>query len=222
MRKSMCPHAWLLVLAPLMLVLATGCYTHKGLLASPKEMHIPYTEESAQAPSYADGSLWRDISIYSDPKARNQNDLITLKIVESTSADSKASTDTSRNGSNTTDSGGLLNTSMDVATSTTTKYKGSGETARSATLTTRVTARVVRVLANGNLLFEGFRDIQVNNETQRLYVAGIANPLQIDSSNTISSDQVAELRIGYGGKGVVDETQKPGYISRLLNLTWPF
>ena len=89
-------------------------------------------------------------------------------------------------------------------------------------MTTRVTARVVRVLANGNLLFEGFRDIQGNNETQRLYVAGIANPLQIDSSNTISSDQVAELRIGYGGKGVVDETQKPGYISRLLNLTWPF
>jgi len=38
----------------------------------------------------------------------------------------------------------------------------------------------------------------------------------------VTSAQVAELRIGYGGQGVVDETLKPGYISRLLNFIWPF
>ena len=45
---------------------------------------------------------------------------------------------------------------------------------------------------------------------------------RLDATNTINSDQVAELRVGYGGKGVVDETLKPGFISRLLNLIWPF
>jgi len=81
---------------------------------------------------------------------------------------------------------------------------------------------VVKVLGNGNLVFEGFRDIQLNNETQRLYVAGMVNPVFLDSTNSISSSQVAELRLSYGGKGVIDETMKPGYISRLLNFVWPY
>ena len=43
-----------------------------------------------------------------------------------------------------------------------------------------------------------------------------------NTPQTLASGQVAELRIGYGGEGVVDETLKPGYISRLLNFIWPF
>jgi flagellar L-ring protein precursor FlgH len=88
--------------------------------------------------------------------------------------------------------------------------------------TTTITARVVKVLGNGNLVFEGFRDIQLNNETERMYIAGIVEPARLDVNDSIASSQVAELRVGYGGKGVVDETTKPGYISRLLNLIWPF
>ena len=80
----------------------------------------------------------------------------------------------------------------------------------------------MKVLGNGNLIVEGCRDIQLNNETQRLYVAGLIDPARLDAANTIASGQVAELRVGYGGSGVVDETLKPGYISRLLNFIWPF
>ena len=215
--------------ASAVMILCTGCSSYKDMLATPKPARIPYIEEATPPPSYAEGSLWRDRAIYSDPKGRNLNDLITVKIAESTTATSKANANTSRDGSNSYDSGGLFGSVSDLgkasdvrATSTKAKYKGAGDTTRSTALSTRITARVVRVLGNGDLLFEGFRDIQLNNETQRLYIAGIVNPLQLDASNTVTSDQVAELRIGYGGKGVVDETLKPGYISRLLNLTWPF
>ena len=61
-------------------------------------------------------------------------------------------------------------------TATTNKFKGNGTTGRSATFTTTVTARVVKVLGNGNVIFEGYREIQLNNETQRLYVAGMIDP----------------------------------------------
>ena len=80
----------------------------------------------------------------------------------------------------------------------------------------------MKVLGNGNLIFEGYRDIQLNNEKQRLYVAGMLDPARLDTTNTIGSGQVAELRVGYGGQGVVDETLKPGYISRLISYIWPF
>ena len=139
---------------------------------------------------------------------------------------------TSRDGSNKWDAPGLFSRLGDLGitsgntgaktTGTSNKFKGNGTTGRSAVFNTIVTARVVKVLNNGNLIFEGFRDIQLNNETQRLYVAGMLDPHRLDKDNIIASAQVAELRIGYGGAGVVDETLKPGYVSRLLAYLWPF
>lgn len=199
------------------------------LLTKPR---IPYVAEAAEPGPTSEGSLWRDRSVVSDLRARHMNDLVTLRITESTSAISKADVTTARDGSNSLSAPLLFsrfggeaagaNSTSAKTTATTNKYKGNGTTGRSAVFTTTVTARVVKVLNNGNLIFEGFRDIQLNNETQRLYVAGILDPNRLDKNNSITSGQVAELRVGYGGEGVVDETLKPGFISRLLNFVWPF
>lgn len=216
------------ILVPVLVSL--GCSIPKAhdpkLLKRPA---LPMVEEAAAGGPISEGSLWQDRPVVADLRASRLNDLVTLKISESTSALSKADLTTARDGSNNLNTGGLfgslgvLGTATDSrTTSTTNKFKGSGTTGRSATFSTTVTARVVKVLNNGNLIFEGYRDIKLNNETQRLYVAGMIDPLRLDSTNAITSAQVAELRVGYGGKGVVDETLKPGYISRLLNYVWPF
>ena len=214
----------------LLSLLGVGCSLPKAhdakLITKPQ---IPYVEEVPAPEPVSEGSLWQDRPVVGDLRANRVNDLVTVKISESTNAISKADVSTARGGSNALDTGGLLNHVGNLGTgantwktSTTNKYKGNGTTGRSATFSTTVTARVVKVLNNGNLIFEGVRDIQLNNETQRLYVAGLVDPRRLDASNSITSDQVAELRVGYGGKGVVDETLKPGFISRLLNLIWPF
>lgn len=197
-----------------------------------KKPAIPMVEEVKDPGPGSEGSLWRDRSYVGDIRANRLNDLVTVKISESTTAVSKADTNTSRTGTNSLTSPTLFNVlqgfgigsggSAARTTGTKSTYKGAGTTDRSATFATSITARVVKVLNNGNLIFEGYREIQLNNETQRLYVAGMLNPNQLDSTNTITSDRVAELRVGYGGKGVVDEVVKPGYISRLLNYIWPF
>jgi flagellar L-ring protein FlgH len=193
---------------------------------------IPYVDEVPAPEALSEGSLWRDRYVASDLRARGLNDLVTIRISESTSALSKADVGTSRDGANSLGApllfsrlGALGAGGGDAAnktSSTKNTYKGAGTTGRSATFTTTVTGRVVKVLGNGNIIFEGFRDIQLNNEQQRLYVAGILDPNRLDKNNSIASGQVAELRIGYGGQGVVDETLKPGYISRLLAYVWPF
>lgn len=211
-------------------LLITGCslpQAHDSMLTTKPK--IPYVEEVPAPEPLSEGSLWQDRPMVGDLRANRVNDLVTVKISESTSAISKADVTTGKDGSNELSSPTLLGKlpvlgryTSNGETSTTTKFKGNGTTGRSATFNTTVTARVVKVLNNGNLIFEGYRDIQLNNETQRLYVAGLVDPRRLDASNTISSDQVAELRVGYGGKGVVDETLKPGFISRLLNLLWPF
>lgn len=211
-------------------LLITGCSLPKrhnaDLTTKPK---IPYVAEAPPEGPLSEGSLWRDRSVVADLRASRMNDLVTIRITEATTALSKADVDTSRAGANNLDTGGLfgklsaLGTVSDArATGTTNTYKGKGTTGRTATFTTTITARVVKVLNNGNLIFEGFRDIKLNNETQRLYVAGMLDPARLDTANSIASGQVGELRVAYGGAGVVDETLKPGYISRLLAYIWPF
>ena len=221
------------ILPILLGVMTVGCSLPKRhdptLLTKPR---VPYVVEPVEAGPLSEGSLWRDRSVVSDLRARHLNDLVTLRITESTNAISKADVTTARDGSNKLDApllfsrmGGLAaggGSSAAKTTGTTNKFKGNGTTGRQAIFTTTVTARVVKVLNNGNLIFEGYRDIQLNNETQRLYVAGMLDPHMLDASNSIGSGQVAELHIGYGGAGIVDETLKPGYISRLLNYIWPF
>lgn len=196
-----------------------------------KKPAIPLVEEAPATQPLSEGSLWRDRPFIADLRAYRVNDLVTLRISESTNAITKADVTTKRDGSNKLSSPNLFgalagfgigSSTADKATSNTNKFAGTGSTGRSATFTTTITARVVKVIGNGNLIVEGFRDIQLNNETQRLYVAGMIDPNRLDKDNSIASGQVAELRIGYGGQGVVDETLKPGYISRLLAYIWPF
>jgi flagellar L-ring protein precursor FlgH len=197
-----------------------------------KKPQIPFVEDAPGAVPLSEGSLWQDRSTVGDLKASRLNDLVTIKIVENTTATSKAGLTTSRVGSNDYGSPGIFGglkklgigggSSSDLTTSTKNAYAGTGATDRSAVFTATVTARVVKVVSNGNLIVEGYKDIQLNNETQRLYIAGMLNPKLLDTTNSISSANVAELHIGYGGSGVVDETTKPGYVSRLLNFIWPF
>ena len=210
-------------------ILVIGCSLPKAHDPNISKQKIPYVEEAPPPGPLSEGSLWQDRAVVGDLRASRLNDLVTIRITESTNAISKADVTTARDGSNKLGTGGLFGNwsalgsgSDSRSTSTTNKFKGNGTTGRSAVFTTTVTARVVRVMGNGNLIFEGFRDIQLNNETQRLYVAGMLDPHRFDTNNSVASSQVGELRIGYGGKGVVDETLKPGFISRLLNFIWPF
>jgi flagellar L-ring protein precursor FlgH len=199
-----------------------------------KKPKIPYEEDALTQTPLSDGSLWQDRMLVADLRARRLNDLLTIRVTEATTATVKGDLATSRVGANTYGASGILSriatlgigggsaAASSPTTSTSSTFAGAGNTDRSAAFTTTITARVVKVLGNGNLIFEGYRDIQLNNETQRLYVAGMVNPQFLDVNNSIASGQVAELKVGYGGQGVVDETTKPGYVSRLLNFIWPF
>lgn len=216
-------------------LLVLGCSlpkTHDPNLT--RMSNIPYPDTTPSNAPMSDGSLWQDRATFADLRAHRLNDLVTIRIAETTTATSKADVSTARSGSNTLTSPSLFNflgargvvgaqtQANGFKSGTSSKYAGNGVTDRSAVFTTTITARVVKVLGNGNLVFEGYRDIHLNNEKQRLYVAGMLDPARLDATNTIPSAQVAELRVGYGGQGVVDETLKPGAISRLLAYIWPF
>jgi flagellar L-ring protein precursor FlgH len=90
-------------------------------------------------------------------------------------------------------------------------------------LTATLSARVVAVLPNGYLVVEGVKHVQVNSENQVLTVRGVIRPTDLDPTNSVASDRVAQMEILVNGKGVVgDSVRRPFILYRILLGLLPF
>ena len=101
-------------------------------------------------------------------------------------------------------------------------FKGDGATSRSGDLTAYITARVTEVLPNGNLYVMGSREVTVNNERQFITLSGIIRTRDISQGNVILSTYISDARIAYSGAGIIDDRQRPGWMTKILNTIWPF
>jgi flagellar L-ring protein FlgH len=167
---------------------------------------------------------------FRDVRAGQLNDLVTIVVTENTSAVSTGVTNTSRKSSVTAGVTSLLGptkASGALANLATTagdqELQGQGTTSRSTTLTTTITAEVIALLPNGNLVVRGQRGINVNSEHQTVTIQGVIRPADLSSLNSITSDRVAQLEVHVDGKGVVaDAIKRPFILYRLLLGLLPF
>jgi flagellar L-ring protein precursor FlgH len=82
---------------------------------------------------------------------------------------------------------------------------------------------VVNVLPNGYLVVEGVKRVQVNSENQVITVRGVVRPYDLDPTNSVPSDRVAQMEIQVNGKGVIgDSIRRPWFLYRLLLGLLPF
>jgi flagellar L-ring protein FlgH len=163
--------------------------------------------------------------IYTAHRAMKVDDILTVLIVESAKAGSQSGTSTSKE--NQVGAQGMGGTGaldflpeFGVTAGNTLKYDGKGGTSREGSLVARVSARVMRVLDNGNLVIDGSKVVEINNEKEVIKVAGTVRPMDIQSGNTIFSYNIADAQITYSGKGTSTTGQRPGLIARFLN--WIF
>lgn len=213
--------------------LLCGCVTQTAEIKTPAfDQQLPKAQND-----YSGGSIWQAASmgLTDDYKARRKGDIVTIVIVETASASKEAKTDTSRGSTvnagipnfmgleqagfiknNFADLSKLINASVDS------KYAGSGSTSRQETLNATVSAKVIDVLPNGNLLIEGRRAVRVNNEDQLIVINGTVRPTDIGSDNIVSSSFIADARISYSGKGIISDRQSPGWLMNVVDKLWPF
>ncbi len=212
---------------------------------SPPSAYVPTNRSAMSAPTDpvqappTDGSLWRDdaplITMFTDQKARTIGDVVTIKITESSAATNKASTATDRSSSLSASVDAFfnaekrypadhpfLNPFSRVAGGVESDFEGNGTTKRSGDLNAYITALVTQVLPNGNLVITGSREVLINNENQVIQLTGVVRPRDINSQNQVLSTYIADARISYSGTGVVNDRQKPGWLTNIVMKVWPF
>jgi flagellar L-ring protein precursor FlgH len=193
------------------------------------EMFQRYLQEARAAKSSApEIQAWSWMSALAlDRRARNVNDLVTIRVVENITGSGTADAALTKDGSASAGVSKLfglekkLPSSADptslVAAKTSTDFKGAGTTNRAGVLTALLTARVSDVLPNGDMVVEGVREIEINGDRQIVVLSGVVRGSDIDQNNVVPSTEIGQLRIRYFGRGLMKDNLKPGILIRALN-----
>jgi len=191
-----------------------------------------------------EGSLWKEKSsaFYMDTKARKVNDIVTIKIDEISNASQQVSTKTSRDTSILASITKFLGSPLDfglknfwgkddtredipfkpeITSSAKSAHSGSGKISGSGKLNASISAKVLEVMPNGNLIIEGRKEVTIDKEKRFIILSGIVRPEDIEFDNTVSSSKVADARIEYTGSGVISDKQSPGVFHRVFDWLYP-
>jgi flagellar L-ring protein precursor FlgH len=215
-------------------LLVSGCAAQQ--VAGPSPEYAPVIPKPKVASSIPTGSIFSSAnadSWFGEKKTYQVGDVITVLLSESVNGSASATNEASRETS--TDvltaaqlarigsPGGLLldsenGTPIDTAISS----SGSGATGQSASLTGTMTAQVVDVYPNGNLMIRGEKIVNFSTGSEVIQVKGIIRPQDVQPDNTVQSKRIASAQISYKGTGQNANASKTPWGTNLLMAIWPF
>lgn len=102
------------------------------------------------------------------------------------------------------------------------RFEGDGDFRRRDDLTARITAEVIEVLPNGNLILEARSKIKIDKEEAIMRVTGVCRPEDVTSTNTILSNQIHNLNINREHAGELRKTNQKGIITQVLDTLFAF
>ncbi len=234
----------ILLFITLSIVLLSGCATKivdpKIAMKPPAYVEqLPSQEKEGQIQN--EGSLFGrgDNPLFSDRKAMNVNDLVTVVIDESIFQSSTAKKSLSKNTNDKLGGGiftsagnnaalnGALNrvnglTNIGFGTNSQNNFSSKGDNTRSESFTTTISARVIKILNNGNYFISGSREMLINGEKQIIQISGVIRPYDIDQTNTINSKYIADAKILYKTEGSLELNSKKGWGTKIIESIWPF
>ena len=167
-------------------------------------------------------SLWRDgsgWSLYSDRKARDVGDILTIVINESSSQTASKERSNTKSGSVNIGAGtGIFHFLAAATASGSDNFSASGSATDTNSFTGNVTVTVVEVLPNGNMVVEGTQSIWQNRDEHKITIRGIIRREDVTRNNTVSSNRVADATLKFDGKGPLNAKQRQGILTQIFNI----
>lgn len=155
-------------------------------------------------------------SFYVDHRARGPGDLLTVLIVEQSSASESAQTSTSKSDGLSASLSTPAHAQRQWQGSLGDQFTGGGQIERSGQLLATLSVVVDSIDSNGNFRVHGEQDVKINGERQRIELTGSVRPDDIGPDNTVPSWRISQAHIALVGKGVLAGNQRPGILIRLL------
>lgn len=172
------------------------------------------------------------VGLIQDKTARRVGDLVTVVISEQADVSSEDSADTSKS---TTLNYELTNFDIDpeafsllpsLGANSSDTFSGASQVDKRDSFEARITAMVVDVLPNGNMVVSGRRELRIENQIKLIEFSGVVRRYDIASANTVPSSLVADARISYVGMGpATQSTQRTGFgawVHGVIDWLWPF
>jgi flagellar L-ring protein precursor FlgH len=177
-------------------------------------------------------SLWPEAgaSLVTDNRAQRPGDVLTIVVIEDSKVTNAAATSLSKATVDKAQISALdlpnhvfpLDATPKVDANSTRTFDGKGAYELSGSMQTRLTAVVMEVLPNGNLVVEGSRVLKSVDDTVTVRIAGIVRPIDITADNTVSSASLAEAKITFANSGPIARSSRHGWLNRLIDFIWPF
>lgn len=188
------------------------------------------------------GSLFTNgDNLFSDTKAMRVNDIVTVIIEEQVSQSSQASKklneantnaggvfDATISGSASLDGKTLFNLGktgigLNLPTMNSNRsFQGSGTQQRNESFQTTVSARIVKVLKNGNYFIVGRREVYLDGQKQIIEVSGVIRPEDIGADNTINSKYISDAKIVYKTEGDLKRYTEENWFSKFWSSIAPW
>lgn len=172
------------------------------------------------------------VGIIADKTARRPGDLVTIVISESQDFSNQAQTNHQKVSSldyeleNFDIAPNAFNVLPSLGGSREQQFNGQANVTNSNSFEARVTAMVMDVLPNGNLVISGRREIRIEHQVRLIEFSGVVRRYDVSQLNTVDSELVADARVAYIGQGPsTDTTQRRGVHKQstsFLDWVWPF
>ena len=167
----------------------------------------------------------KSVSLFADFKSIEVGQAITVLVMEFSQASNTAKTENKRDDKNSISNAagtGIFDfiPEFGVSNSNKMQFKGEGKTSKSGALKTKMTVKVIDRTAGGDLVIEGSRVIQINNEKEVFKITGVVRPADVSSENTVYSYHIYDAQLSYTGKGEVTDAQSKGILSTIIG--WIF
>ena len=233
-----------LLLSSLLVLFFTGCASHPmdpTINMKPPKYVEQMPSKDNDYPQNNPGSLFTNgDNLFSDTKAMKVNDIVTIVITEQVKQSSQASK--KLNEAN-TDSGGLFDATVSGGVSlngrdhtfgktglslnfpsmnSSRTFQGSGTQQRNETFQTTISARIVKILKNGNYFIMGTREIYVDGQKQVIEISGVIRPQDIASDNTIDSKYIADAKIAYKTEGDIKRYTEQNWFAKFWSAIAPW
>jgi len=215
---------WIPAFAGMTLVLLAGCASTPSSIVKQPTSVRPMLADSG-TPS--EGAIYNANTfrpMFEDRRARHIGDVLTVSIAEKTAANkSGASTGNKSGSANFTVPAPLAGKiGGSVGTSSGLKYADGDTQTASNAFTGTIGVTVSEVLANGNLIVVGEKQIAMNKGVEFIRFSGMVNPDTIQAGNTVSSTVVADARVEYRTNSQIDRAEFTSMMSRFFQSMLPF